>query len=295
MSIQWFPGHMAKTRKLIQENIKNIDVIVEILDARIPLSSKNPLIDSMIKGTPRLVILNKADLADEKRTNDWIEYFNSHEDTKAIQINSLTDAKHIKKLIKDNIEILTKDKRAKKLSRGIKSFAVRVMIVGIPNVGKSTFINSLIGKQSAKVGNKPGVTRGKQWIKLDKEIEIMDTPGILWPKFDDPEAGIKLALTGAIKDDLFDFENVALKLISYLQTHYPMALQDRYKLDDETLTMDSGQLLSIIATKRGCLLSGGRTDTKKVSSIVINEFRKGMIARITLETPQEMERHSENE
>lgn len=286
MTIQWFPGHMAKTRKLIQENLKGIDVVVEILDGRVPFSSKNPLIDNLIKGKERLVILNKSDLADDRKTKEWIDYFDSQEGTKAIQINSLKDAKNIKKLIKDNIEILTKEKREKKLKRGIKSFAIRIMIVGIPNVGKSTFINSIIGKQSAKVGNKPGVTRGKQWIKFDNEIEIMDTPGILWPKFEDPEAGLRLALTGAIKDDVFHFEPSAIALIDFLKNNYPEKLKERYKLSDEDLNMEASLLTEKIGEKRGCLLKGGIIDMKKTASIIITEYRKGSLGKITLESPE---------
>lgn len=286
MTIQWFPGHMAKTRKLIQENLKGIDVVVEILDGRVPFSSKNPLIDNLIKGKERLVILNKSDLADDRKTKEWIDYFDSQEGTKAIQINSLKDSKNIKKLIKDNIEILTKEKREKKLKRGIKSFAIRIMIVGIPNVGKSTFINSIIGKQSAKVGNKPGVTRGKQWIKFDNEIEIMDTPGILWPKFEDPEAGLRLALTGAIKDDVFHFEPSAIALIDFLKNNYPEKLKERYKLSDEDLNMEASLLTEKIGEKRGCLLKGGIIDMKKTASIIITEYRKGSLGKITLESPE---------
>ena len=294
MTIQWFPGHMAKTRKLIQENLKGIDVVVEILDARIPLSSRNPLIDDLVKGKDRLVVLNKADLADDKKTREWIEYFDSQEDTKAVQINALKDSKNIKKIIKDNIEILTKEKREKKLKKGIKSFAIRIMIVGIPNAGKSTFINSLIGKQSARVGNKPGVTRGKQWVKLDNEIEIMDTPGILWPKFEDPEAGLKLALTGAIKDEVFHFEPSSIALIQYLKNNYPGQLKERYKLSDEELNMDAPAVAQRIGEKRGCLLKGGEVDLGKTASIIITEFRKGSLGRVTLESPGEEKNLEQN-
>lgn len=249
MTIQWFPGHMAKTRKLIEENLKGLDVVVEILDSRIPMSSKNPLIDNLIKGKERLVVLNKSDLADDNKTKEWIAYFDSQEGTKAIQINSLKDGRNIKKIIKDNIEILTKEKREKKLKRGIKSFAIRIMIVGIPNVGKSTFINSLIGKQSTKVGNKPGVTKGKQWVKLDNIIEIMDTPGILWPKFDDPKAGLKLALTGAIKDDVFHFEPSAISLVKFLKKEYPKQFKERYNLNNEDMELEAPKLTEKIGEK----------------------------------------------
>lgn len=294
MTIQWFPGHMAKTRKLIQENLKGIDVVVEILDARIPLSSRNPLIDDLVKGKDRLVVLNKADLADDKKTREWIEYFDSQEDTKAVQINALKDSKNIKKIIKDNIEILTKEKREKKLKKGIKSFAIRIMIVGIPNAGKSTFINSLIGKQSTRVGNKPGVTRGKQWVKLDNEIEIMDTPGILWPKFEDPEAGLKLALTGAIKDEVFHFEPSSITLIDYLKNNYPEQLKERYKLSDEEVNMEAPAVAQRIGEKRGCLLKGGAVDLGKTASIIITEFRKGSLGRVTLESPGEEKNLEQN-
>ncbi len=287
MTIQWFPGHMAKTRKLIEENLKGLDVVVEILDSRIPMSSKNPLIDNLIKGKERLVVLNKADLADDNKTKEWIAYFDSQEGTKAIQINALKDGRNIKKIIKDNVEVLTKEKREKKLKRGIKSFAIRIMIVGIPNVGKSTFINSLIGKQSTKVGNKPGVTKGKQWVKLDNVIEIMDTPGILWPKFDDPKAGLKLALTGAIKDDVFHFEPSAIALVAFLKREYPKQFKERYNLDDEDMELDPAKLTERVGEKRGCLLKGGKIDLKKTSSIIITEFRKGTLGKITLESPGE--------
>lgn len=289
MTIQWFPGHMAKTRKLIEENLKGIDVVVEILDSRIPISSKNPLIDNLVKGKEKLVVLNKSDLADDNKTKEWIAYFDSQENTKAIQINSLKDGRNIKKIIKENIESLTKEKREKKLKKGIKSFAIRIMIVGIPNVGKSTFINSLIGKQSAKVGNKPGVTKGKQWIKLDNIIEIMDTPGILWPKFEDPKAGLKLALTGAIKDEVFDFEPSAISLVGYLKQEYPKQFQERYKLTDEELKLNAPDLIEKIGEKRGCLLKGGIIDFKKAASIIIKEYRKGSLGKITLESPGEEE------
>ena len=284
-TIQWFPGHMTKTRRLIQENLKGIDVVVEILDARIPLSSKNPLIDQLIKGKQRLVILNKADLADDHITNAWMSWFDAQEETKSIKVNSLTDAKGIRKIITETLENLTKEKRERKLNKGIRSFSMRVMIVGIPNVGKSTFINALVGKQSAKVGNKPGVTRGKQWIRLSQEIEIMDTPGILWPKFEDPEAGMRLALTGAIKDDIFDFETSSQKLLSWLKTHYPASLAERYKLSAEDMEQPESRLQELIGEKRGCLLSGGRIDVKKTATIIITEFRKGSLGRISLEVP----------
>lgn len=276
---------MTKTRRLIQENLKGIDVVVEILDARIPLSSKNPLIDQLIKGKQRLVILNKADLADDHITNAWMSWFDAQEETKSIKVNSLTDAKGIRKIITETLENLTKEKRERKLNKGIRSFSMRVMIVGIPNVGKSTFINALVGKQSAKVGNKPGVTRGKQWIRLSQEIEIMDTPGILWPKFEDPEAGMRLALTGAIKDDIFDFETSSQKLLSWLKTHYPASLAERYKLSAEDMEQPESRLQELIGEKRGCLLSGGRIDVKKTATIIITEFRKGSLGRISLEVP----------
>lgn len=287
MTIHWFPGHMAKTRKLIVENLKDIDVVVEILDSRIPLSSKNPLIDDLIKGKDRIVVLNKADLADDNITKQWIEFFDSQEGTKTIQINALKDARNIKKLIRDNVEILTKEKRERKIKRGIKSFAIRIMIVGIPNVGKSTFINSLVGKQSARVGNKPGVTKAKQWLKLDKTIELMDTPGILWPKFEDPKAGLKLALTGAIKDDVFQFEPSAVSLVGYLKNNYPEQFKERYKLNDEEMKLKAYELTEKIGEKRGCLLRGGVIDLKKTASIIITEFRKGSLGKISLESPGE--------
>lgn len=286
-NINWFPGHMAKTRRLIEENIKMIDIVVEIVDARIPLSSQNPLLQDLVKGKDRLLVLNKADLADDGVSQAWIEFFERQEDTKAISIDSLKDGRNIRRIIERNIEILTREKRERRLKRGIRSYTSRLMIAGIPNVGKSTFINALIGRQSAKTGAKPGVTRGKQWVKLGREIEIMDTPGILWPKFEDPQAAEKLALTGAIKDEIFHFEPASLSLLSYLKANYPQLLQERYKLSDDDLAHDALGLAEIIGSKRGCLLRGGQIDMEKAASIIINDFRRGSIGRISLERPDQ--------
>ncbi len=288
MTVQWFPGHMAKTRKLIQENLKLIDVVVEIVDARIPISSQNPLLDDLIKGKDRILVLNKADLADDRVSQAWIDYFESQEATRAIKINSLQDGKNIRKIIEEKVELLTREKRERRQRKGIRSFTSRVMIAGIPNVGKSTFINALIGRQSAKTGNKPGVTKGKQWVKLGKDMEIMDTPGILWPKFEDPLAGEKLALTGAIKDEVFHFEPASLSLVEFLKKHYPELLQERYKLTSEEVAQDAPALIELIGKKRGAIVKGGQVDFEKTAIIIINDFRKGSMGRISLEFPDQL-------
>ena len=288
MTIQWFPGHMAKTRRLIQENLKVVDVVVEIVDARIPLSSQNPLLDELIKGKDRILVLNKADLADDRVSQAWIDYFESQEATKAIKINSLQDGKNIRKIIEEKVELLTREKRERRQRKGIRSFTSRVMIAGIPNVGKSIFINALIGRQSAKTGNKPGVTKGKQWVKLGKDMEIMDTPGILWPKFEDPLAGEKLALTGAIKDEVFHFEPTSISLVKFLKKHYPQLLQERYKLTSEEVAQDAPALIEIIGRKRGAIVKGGEVDFEKTAIIIINDFRKGSMGRISLEFPDQL-------
>lgn len=285
MEVQWFPGHMAKTRRLIQEHLKLVDVVIEIVDARIPLSSRNPLLDELVKNKPRLIVLNKADLADDSLTNGWINKFNQISQFKAIKYNSTIAKGQNLNVIKEALISLTEAKRKQRLAKGIKSFTIRTMIVGIPNVGKSTFINALVGKGVAKTGNKPGVTRGNQWIRLDKDIDLLDTPGILWPKFEDPEVGFRLAVSGAINDDVFDFGEAALKLITYLIEYYPEIFMRRYKLEEDLLKEEPLAILEKIAVKRGAIVRGKGIDYTRISAIIIHDFRDGKLGKITLERP----------
>ncbi|WP_053957504.1 ribosome biogenesis GTPase YlqF [Inediibacterium massiliense] len=280
--INWYPGHMKKTKELIQQNLKLVDVVVELLDARIPLSSRNPQIDDIVSKKPRVIILNKSDLANTNQTRKWMEYFKS-KGLCAVSVNTMNGLgfNELTQAIHDAF----KEKANQMIEKGMKVRPVRVMIVGVPNVGKSSLINRLTGKKSAKTGNKPGVTRGKQWVRLKGNIELLDTPGILWPKFEDQNVGLKLAFTGAIKDDILDIETIALRLIEFLSENYPDDLMERYKLDE--LDEQGIDNMDKIAKKRGCILSGGRIDYTRVANIVIDEFREGKIGRITLETPND--------
>jgi ribosome biogenesis GTPase A len=279
MNIQWFPGHMAKTRRLLTENLKMIDVVIELLDARIPRSSKNPEIDDIIKGKPRIMAFNKSDLADEKVSKDWQKHFKSMGNT-CIFIDSIkgTGINELKAMVNDAV----KDKMDRQKQKGYVFRPVRTMVVGVPNVGKSSFINKIAGKASAVTGDRPGVTRGKQWIRINEKIELLDTPGILWPKFDDMEVGSNLAFTGAIKDDIYDIAEVAAALMEKLKKTYPDKLAARYKL--EQLNDQSGlDLLTSAGKRRGCLVSGGEIDLYRIAAIVLDEFRGGKIGRISLE------------
>lgn len=282
MHINWFPGHMKKTKELIKENLKLVDVVVELLDARIPISSKNPEIDGLIGNKTKVVVLNKFDLSDPKILDEWIKYYHD-KGICAIPINSLT-GEGINRLIHE-LKLSFQDKLDKMLSKGMKPRAARVMIVGIPNVGKSSLINKLAGKKSAKTGNKPGVTRGKQWIKIKKDLDLFDTPGILWPKIDDLETGLKLAFTGAIKDEILDIDEIAFKLVDFLNENYKEELFERFKLTGEYES--SLEIMEEIARNRGCLVSGNMVDYTKVSRLILDEFRKGIIGRVTLEKPSE--------
>lgn len=280
MNINWFPGHMKKTRELLKSNLKLIDVVIELLDARIPMSSKNPEIDSILGNTPRVVVLNKSDLSNNRANNMWMEYFNSKGED-VILANSIKN-----KGIKEIIDLTNKkafDKLERLKKRGVKNRAVRVMIVGIPNVGKSTLINGLAGKKSAKTGNRPGVTKGKQWIRLKGNIEMLDTPGILWPKFEDKKVALNLAFTGAIKDEILDIETLGLKLIERLLALSPESLINRYNIDVEEKT--PLEIYDEIAIKRGCILKGNNIDYTRVSHIILDEFRRGKMGAITLELP----------
>ena len=283
MNIQWFPGHMAKTRRLLAENLKLVDIVIELLDARIPASSKNPEIDEIIKNKPRVVALNKSDLADGEISKEWGKWYSSQGYTNifidAVRGTGINE-------LKSRLRTMMKDRREKDLQRGRIFRPIRTMVVGIPNVGKSSFINKIAGRASAATGDRPGVTRSKQWIRLNEEIELLDTPGILWPKFDDQQVALNLAFTGAIKDDILDTIEIAGKLMEQLSLTYPDSLKGRFKL--ESLEGKDGiTLLEEAGRKRGCIISGGEIDYSRIASIVLDEFRAGKIGRITLERPPE--------
>lgn len=279
MNIQWFPGHMTKTIRLIEENIKLVDIVVEILDARLPKSSKNPEIDNLIKNKPRLVVLNKSDIADSVQTQKWINHFAS-QGISAIAVSSTT-GKSLKIVLDKCTEVL-KDKIEAWKKRGIVNRSVKIMVVGVPNVGKSSFINKIANKKSAKVGDRPGVTRGKQWIRIASGFELLDTPGVLWPKFDDMEVGIKLAFCGAVKDEIMDIELLAVKLLEYLKEEYPASLIERYKMKDFE-NLDGYEMLIMLGKKRGFVISGGEIDTLRAANILLDEFRGALLGKITLD------------
>lgn len=280
MSINWYPGHMKKTKDLIEANLKLVDVVIELLDARIPISSRNPQFDQLVGHKKRVVALNKYDLADPIRTKMWIKYY-ADLGIKAIPINSLS-GDGVTELINEAknscTDVIEKAQRQGRLVRPI-----RAMIVGIPNVGKSSLINKLAGKTAAKTGNKPGVTKGKQWIRLNKEVELFDTPGILWPKIEEDLMGIKLAASGAIKDEVLNIEDIAFHLITMLLVDYKKVFYERFKIEDDTL--DVVEMMTFIGRKRGCLMRGNEVDLEKASRLIVDEFRKGIIGRITLEIP----------
>ncbi len=281
MNIQWFPGHMAKTRRLLAENLKLVDVVVELLDARIPDSSKNPEIDSIIQNKPRLLVLNKADTADAERSEEWAVWYKSR-GVQAIFVDSIKGAGLNK--LKAQLKAMMKDRFERDREKGRLFRPIRTMIVGIPNVGKSTFINKIAGKAVAVTGDKPGVTKGKQWIRLNPEIDLLDTPGILWPKFDDQNIALNLAFTGAIKDDIMDVTEVAAALAQKLSAEYPAIFARRYKLQSiEGLT--GHELLEAAGKNRGCMLPGGEIDLRRIAIILLDEFRGGKIGKITLEQP----------
>ena len=282
MSINWYPGHMKKTKDLIQNNLKLIDVAIELMDARIPISSRNPQFDALLKGKKRVIALNKSDLADPQKTRLWIEYF-AKQGVKAIPIDSLT-GQGVAQLVSE-IKTECKAQIDKALNQGRLVRPIRVMIIGIPNVGKSSLINKLAGKSAAVTGNKPGVTKGKQWIRINKEIELFDTPGILWPKIEEDMQGIKLACSGAIKDQILNIDDIAFHLIKMLMAQYPELLKTRYKFEDET---DPVEIMEWIGRKRGCLLKRNEIDYEKVARIVLDEFRKGTIGKMSLEVPSDI-------
>ncbi len=284
--IQWFPGHMAKTRRLIASNLSLVDAVVEIVDARSPLSSRNPEMDHMTKNKPRLVLLNKSDLADERTTQQWINYFRRN-DSEALAVDCKS-GKGLKSILPTLKNTVLKELMDKRERNGMKGAAVRLMIVGIPNVGKSSLINKLAGSKRAKVEDRPGVTRTKQWVKLDTNTELLDMPGVLWPKFEDQSVAVRLAFTGAISDDILDIETLAMKLLSYLAENYPNSLTERYKI--ELSEEDTGlDLLEKVGKKRGMMISGGEINTERAAITVLDEFRSGKLGRITLEAPPQKE------
>ena len=284
-TIQWFPGHMTKTFRVMEKEIKNIDVVIILLDARIPYSSQNPEVEKLIKNKPRVYILNKRDLADENITNQWIKYFKSN-GMGAIAINSKTGKNS--KVIVDKVHAELSELLERREKRGIEKLKIKAMMVGIPNVGKSTFINSLAGTRRAKAQDKPGVTRGKQWVTVG-DLDLLDMPGVLWPKFENQNVAANLAFIGSIKDDVLDIEELAVALISELREIYPELLKDRYKLKDEDLQGESYEILGTIARKRGMLLPGGVENTERASNMLCDEFRGSKMGRISLERPSENE------
>lgn len=282
MNYQWYPGHMTKAKRQMNEDIKLIDLIIEIIDARIPLSSRNPDIDELGKNKSRMVLLNKADLADPVANKEWINYFEK-QGVHCLEINS--KAGNGIKNIQNVVNEACKEKIERDRKRGILNRPVRAMVVGIPNVGKSTFINAFAKKACAKTGNKPGVTKGKQWIKLNKSLELLDTPGILWPKFEDNETGMKLAFIGSINDEILITEELACDFISFLSSIRPDTISQKYDIDG-TYEKEY-EVLERIAVKRGCLLKAGEPDINKAASILMNDFRAGLLGRITLEFPKQ--------
>ncbi|WFR54813.1 ribosome biogenesis GTPase YlqF [Anaerocolumna sp. AGMB13025] len=280
MHFQWYPGHMTKAKRMMQEDMKLIDVVIELVDARIPLSSKNPDIDDMAKNKSRVILLNKYDLADEKHTESWKTYF-ENKGYFVTLVNS-KNGNGVRK-VNDVVQLACKEKIERDRKRGILNRPLRAMVVGIPNVGKSTFINSIAGKAATKTGNKPGVTKGKQWIKINKNIELLDTPGILWPKFEDQSVGLKLAYIGSIREEILNIYELSLELIRFLLVHYKSCLASRYEIEEDE---DNSITLSRIAEKRGCRIKGGELDLNKAAGFVVDDFRNGRLGNITLEFPE---------
>ena len=280
MAINWFPGHMKKTQREIKENLKLVDAVIEIRDARIPRSSANPDIDKLLQNKPRIILLNKKDLTEKKATNEWIKYL-TKDNVKVLEVNCLQGEglKNIKPVLME----LLKEKHNRLKAKGMAKIVTRVMVVGIPNCGKSTLINKLAKNNIAKTGDRTGVTKSKQWIKTSLDIELLDTPGVLWPKFEDEEIALNLAFTGAIKDEVMDTEELAYRLVQRLQEYYPENLKERYKIEE--IFEDPLDTLNAIARKRGCLIRGGEIDYNRISVILLDEFRGGKIGKITLERP----------
>ena len=282
MNIQWYPGHMTKTRRQIEADLKQVDAVCEIVDARIPMSSRNPDIDAICGSKPRILVLNRMDLADPNATKQWAAYFKN----KGMSVIA-TDCK-TRKGIGDFVPA-ARAACAEKLERDAKrgmNRPLRVMVVGIPNVGKSTLINQISGRKGAKAENRPGVTRGKQWVTVDSGLQLLDTPGILWPKFEDPEVGMMLAYTGAVKEGVIDLEELACRLMELLHKYYPQTLLERYKVDAPA-DIPGWQLVEIAGRNRGFLVSGGEVNTERMSKVLLDEFRSGKLGKFTLEMPEE--------
>ncbi len=280
MQVQWYPGHMTKAKRMMQENIKLIDLVIELVDARAPLSSKNPDIDDLAKNKFRLILLNKADLASEKGNAMWTKYF-EEKGYFVVKINSRSGA-GMKQILATILEAC-KEKIERDRRRGILNRPIRAMVVGIPNVGKSTFINSFAGRAAAKTGNKPGVTKGAQWIRLNKQVELLDTPGILWPKFEDQAVGVKLAMLGSINDEILNIDELALELIKLLEVHFPEVICERYQIEKQEEPI---KVLEEIARVRACLLKGNELDLSKAANILLDDFRSGRLGKLTLEFPE---------
>lgn len=288
MNYQWYPGHMTKARRMMQENLSLVDLIIELVDARVPQSSRNPDIDALGKNKYRLILLGKADLADPKANQRWMSYF-QEKGIPALEINAKS-GKGVKS-IQGLVQEVCREKIERDRKRGILNRPVRAMVAGIPNVGKSTFINAFAGRTCTKTGNKPGVTKGKQWIRMNKGIELLDTPGILWPKFEDQKVGMRLAFIGSINDEILQIEELSLDLIAFLQAEYPGRLSERFEVDERQAPLD---VLIEISRRRRCFLKGEEPDLRKTSAILIDEFRGGKLGGITLELPEDGGTYEEN-
>ncbi|MDA1475559.1 ribosome biogenesis GTPase YlqF [Bacillus changyiensis] len=285
MVIQWFPGHMAKARREVTEKLKLIDIVYELVDARIPMSSRNPMIEDILKHKPRIMLLNKADKADSLVTNKWKQHFEA-DGIPSLAINSV-NGQGLNQILPASKELL-KEKFDKMKAKGVKPRAIRALIVGIPNVGKSTLINRLAKKNIAKTGDRPGVTTAQQWVKVGKELELLDTPGILWPKFEDELVGLKLAATGAIKDSIINLQDVAVFGLRFLEEHYPERLKNRY--DFVEIPEEIAQLFDEIGKKRGCLMAGGAIDYDKTTEVIIRDIRTEKFGPLSFEEPEEIEK-----
>lgn len=292
MQIQWYPGHMTKTRRQIESDLKHVDIVVEIVDARIPASSRNPDLDAICAGKPRMIILNRADQADPQKNRDWCSYFTKKRGICAVATDSRSGT-GVSQMTAAARTVL-KDQIARWQEKGQVGRPIRAMVVGVPNVGKSTFINKVAKKKSAKAGDRPGVTRGKQWVNVDASMDLLDTPGILWPKFEDERVGLNLAFTGAVKSEVLDMETLGCHLMSYLEKTYPEALLTGYKLSalpereaEENDIAYGYRLLETAGRRRGFLISGGDVDTERMANILLDEFRSGKLGRFTLEMPEE--------
>lgn len=285
MKFQWYPGHMTKAKRMMQENIKLIDLVIELVDARIPLSSRNPDIDELGKNKSRIILLNKSDLSDKRYNKEWTEYF-KEKGFHVLEINSKTGAGI--KAIQGLVQEACREKIERDRKRGILNRPVRAMVVGIPNVGKSTFINSFAGKACTKTGNKPGVTKGKQWIRLNKSLELLDTPGILWPKFEDQNVGMRLAFIGSMNDEVLHIDELAAELILFLKENYAGVLTARYEVEE---TGDKYNILEQICRNRRCFKKGEEPDIDKAAALFMEDFRSGKLGKITLEFPERAEEH----